>query len=140
MKRIQTLVLAALLCLSVAAMSCAEKSAFTYVHDPRENPEAMADIIENPDAVYGFSPDPDSQRLGTFAQYDWTDPEIVAQEERRAYHEAMDSMTDILYRMRDEGASMEDMARAVSEERNRLRLAANENDPDGLAKVKESNL
>ena len=115
---------------------------FSYVHDPRENPEAMADIIENADAVYGFSPDPESQRLGAYAEYDWTDPGFVAkaQEERRAYHESMDSMTDILYRMRDEGASMEEMARAVSEERNRLRLASYDDDPEGLAAVKESNL
>ena len=119
-----------------------QDSGFTYIHDPRENPEAMADIIENSDAVYGFSPDPDSPRLGSYADYDWTDPEFVAkaQEDRRAYHESMDSMTDILYRMREEGATIEEMARAVSEERNRLRLAAYNDDPDGLAAVKESNL
>ena len=119
-----------------------ETGRFAYAHDPRENPEAMADIIENPDAVYGFSPDPQSQRPGSYAKYDWTDPEFVAtaQEERRAYHEAMDSMTDILYRMREEGASTEEMARAISEERNRLRLASYQDDPEGLATVKESNL
>ena len=115
---------------------------FTYIHNPRENPEAMADIIENPEAVYGFSPDPESKRLGSYASYDWTDPEFVAtaQEERRAYHESMDSMTDILYEMREEGASIEEMARALSEERNRLRLASYDGDPEGLAAVKESNL
>ena len=115
---------------------------FAYTHDPRENPEAMKDIVEDPAAVYGFSPDPESTRLGAFADYDWTDPAFVAraQEERRAYHESMDSMTDILYRMRDEGASIEEMARAVSEERNRLRLAAYDDDPEGLAEVKRSNL
>ena len=32
---------------------------FVYIHDPRTNDEAMADIIENADAVYGFSPDPE---------------------------------------------------------------------------------
>ncbi len=66
-------------------------STFTYIHDPRENPEAMADIVENPDAVYGFAPDPNSKRLGPFAQYDWTDPELVAskQEVRRQYHESI---------------------------------------------------
>ena len=71
-----------------------------------------------------------------------TDPEVVAeaQKERREYHESMDTMTDILYRMRDEGASMEEMARAVSEERNRLRLESYKDDPKGLAEVKESNL
>lgn len=115
---------------------------FTYEHDPRENPAAMEDIVENPDAVYGFSPNPESARLGSFAEYDWTDPEVVAeaQKERREYHESMDTMTDILYRMRDEGASMEEMARAVSEERNRLRLESYKDDPKGLAEVKESNL
>ncbi len=119
-----------------------ERLPFVYEHDPRDNPEAMKDIVENPDAVYGFSPDPESTRLGVYADYDWTDPAFVtkAQNERRAYHESMDSMTDILYRMREEGASIEEMARAVSEERNRLRLASYENDPEGLAQVKRSNL
>jgi beta-N-acetylhexosaminidase len=118
------------------------ESGFRYVHDPRENPEAMKDIVENPDAVYGFSPDPESTRLGSYAQYDWTDQDLVAsaREERIAYHVSLDSMTDLLYQMRDEGASMEEMARAVSAERNRLRLAAYENDPEGLVKVKQSNL
>lgn len=35
---------------------------------------------------------------------------------------------------------MEEMARAVSEERNRLRLMSYEDDPEGLAAVKKSNL
>lgn len=115
---------------------------FTYTHDPRENPEAMADIIENADAVYGFSPDPESQRLGIYAKYDWTDPEYVAkvQEERRDYHESLESMNDILNRMREEGASVEEMARAVSAERNRLRLESYKYNLFGLAAVKISNL
>ena len=115
---------------------------FSYVHDPRTNPEAMKDIVENADAVYGFSPNPESTRLGSFAAFDWTDPAFVAQarEERIAYHESLESLTDILYRMRDEGASIEEMARAVSIERNRLRLASYEDNPEGLAEVKKSNL
>ena len=154
MKRVLTCILVAVICIFVMT-SCvtititeaetdskSTSGVFTYTHDPRENPEAMKDIIENPDAVYGFSPDPESQRLGSFADYDWTDPEFVAQaqEERRVYHESMDSMTDILYEMRAEGASIEEMARAVSEERNRLRLEAYKDDPEGLAAAKESNL
>ena len=123
-------------------LSLAQESAFFYVHDPRVNPEAMKDIVENPKAVYGFSPDPESVRLGTYAQYDWTDPDFVknAKAEHIAYHESLDSMTDILYKMRDEDASTEEMARAVSAERNRLRLAAYADDPDKLAEVKKSNL
>ena len=145
------LVLALILCGGIAAAETEvpegtdpqmEDGVFTYVHDPRENPEAMKDIVENPDAVYGFSPDPESSRLGIYAEYDWTDPEFVAQaqEERRGYHESLESLTDILYRMREEGASIEQMARAVSAERNRLRLASYADDPEGLAEVKASNL
>ena len=120
----------------------AEDGVFAYVHDPRENPEAMADIIENAEAVYGFSPNPESKRLGVYAEYDWTDPELVAkaQEERRAYHASLETMTDILYQMREDGASIEEMARAVSTERNRLRLEACKDDPEALATLKESNL
>ena len=154
MKKVISFLLVLLLCCGIAMAENADGSAgaqaeeqgqedgFQYVHDPRKNPEAMADIVENADAVYGFSPDPESKRLGTYAQYDWTDPAFVAeaQKERRAYHESMDSMTDILYRMRDEGATIEEMARAVSMERNRVRLASYEGDPKGLAEVKESNL
>lgn len=115
---------------------------FKYDHDPRENALAMADIIEDPDAVYGFSPDPQSKRLGSFAQYDWTDPKVVAekQEQRRDYHKSKETMIDILIRMREEGASIEEMARAISEERNHLRLESYKDDPEGLAAVKESNL
>ena len=151
MKKILSLLLALslLLCCGMAAAEDAGDGSdvqaftgFSYMHDPRENPEAMKDIIENPDAVYGFSPDPESTRLGNYADFDWTDPVFVAraQEDRRAYHESLESMTEILYRMREEGASIEEMARAVSTERNRLRLAIYENDPEGLAAAKESNL
>ena len=76
----------------------AESAAFTYEHDPRENPEAMKDIVENPDAVYGFSPSPDSVRLKDYVNaLDWTDPAQVAEAraQRQAYH---DSMSE-LYRM-----------------------------------------
>lgn len=119
-----------------------QKEVFQYIHDPRDNPEAMKDIIEDPEAVYGFSPDPNSTRLGTYAEYDWSDPELVeqAKKDRKAYHDSMESMIDILYKMRDDGASTEEIARAVSNERNRLRLESHKDDPEKLAKVKESNL
>ena len=135
-----SLVLAAALLLSLAGL--AQADGFQYQHDPRKNETAMRDIVENPDAVYGFSPNPESTRLGEYASYDWTDPEWVAnaREERIAYHESLDSMMDILHTMRDEGKSIEEMARAVSAERNRIRLAAYDGDPEGLAKVKKSNL
>ena len=128
---------------SASATSATGKTAsFSYEHDPRLNPEAMKDIVENPDAVYGFSPDPVSTRLGSYADYDWTDPAFVSQAkvERTEYHDSFQSMTDIVDKMSEEGASVEEIARAVSAERNRLRLAAYDNDPAGLAEVKKSNL
>lgn len=127
---------------AATAAEATEPVPFAYVHDPRENPDAMQDIIEDPDAVYGFSPNPESARLGTYADYDWTDAEIVEQgrQDRIAYHESLNSLYDILYKMRDEGKSIEEMARTVSAERNRLRLESYKDDPEGLEKVKQSNL
>lgn len=141
--RITVLILTAAMLLSLC--SCTKLSAdkpFRYAHDPRENPSAMADAVENPKAVYGFSPNPDSSRLGEYAEYDWTDPAFVseARAQREQYHESLESLYSILYKMRDEGKSIEEMARAVSAERNRLRLAAYDGNPEGLEKVKKSNL
>jgi hypothetical protein len=118
------------------------KKPFTYIHDPKDNPGAMADIQVDPNAVYGFSPNPDSSRLGSYAQFDWTDPEYVkkAKKSREAYHESMESMIDLLYKMRADGASIEEIARAASTERNRIRLSTYKDDPAGLAAVKERNL
>ena len=132
-----TLMIALCLCACVST-----SSQFSYVHDPRLNAEAMKDIVENPDAVYGFSPDPQSKRLGSYAQYDWTDPAMVAdaKKQRTEYHESLKTMYDILNKMTAEGASEEQIARTISAERNRLRLASYDNDPQGLAEVKKSNL
>ncbi|MCF0230044.1 MAG: hypothetical protein HUJ76_10190 [Parasporobacterium sp.] len=115
---------------------------FTYVHDPRTNPKAMEDCIENPDAVYGFSPNPESTRLAEYASYDWTDKEFVeeARQNRIKYHEDIASLLDLARKLRDEGKSVEEIARAVSAERNRIRLESYKDDPEGLEKVKKSNL
>ncbi len=111
-------------------------------HDPRNNPEAMKDIIEDPNAVYGFSPSPDSPRLGPYAQYDWSDPRVVGQarKERKTYHASILTMLIIIGRMNTEGASDEEIARAVSGERNQIRIRSYYNDPIGLARLRESNM
>ena len=146
MKKYIVLLLVVLLflcsCSASNSASSSPSEGFHYTHDPRLEPEAMKDILEDPEAVYGFVPDPDSERLGPYAEYDWTDESFVeeAKKERKAYHESLESLTDILYKMREEGASMEEMARAVSTERNRLRLEIYKDDPEGLEKTKKSNL
>lgn len=119
------------------------KEPFHYEHDPMENPEAVKDIVVNPDAVYGYSPNPDSTRLGKYADLlDWTDEEAVAaaRAERDAYLESNRQMYGTFEQMLEDGKSVEEIARTVSEMRNEHRLASYADDPEGLAAVKKSNL
>ncbi len=113
-----------------------------YQHDPRINSSAMADIVVNPDAVYGFSPDPASTRLGEYASYDWTDAAVVeaARQQRIEYLASFENQYKLWEEMNAQGKSVEEIARAVSALRNENRLASYKNDPEGLEKVKKSNL
>lgn len=113
-----------------------------YEHDPRINEKAMADIVVDPNAVYGFSPDPNSTRLGEYALYDWSDPAVVeeAKQSRIKYLADFDEQYELWEKMLAEGKSTEEIARAVSAKRNETRLASYKNDPVGLEKVKKSNL
>ena len=129
----------------VIALFAFTASAFAagyYVHDPMENPKAAADIIVDPDAVYGYAPNPDSVRLGAFAKYDWSDAAFVAQmkQEREAYHESIHELYQMKADMEAQGESVEEIARAISNRRNEMRIEAYEDNPDGLATLKESNL
>ena len=115
--------------------------AFKYVHDPMKDPKAAADIVVNPDAVYGFSPNPASTRLGNFANaIDWTKPEDVAKARaiREAYLERNLNLWKMFSDMKAEGRSTEEIARAVSRQRNINRLA--ELDKEDMALAKASNL
>lgn len=113
-----------------------------YIHDPMDNPKAAADIIVDPDAVYGYAPNPDSTRLGTYASYDWSDEEFVEEmkQQREEYHESVKELYQIKADMEAEGKSVEDIARAVSTRRNEIRMESYKDDPEGLEKLKESNL
>lgn len=113
-----------------------------YAHDPRINARAMEDIVVNPNAIYGFSPDPNSKRLGEYASYDWSDPVVVekAKQDRIKYLADFDEQYDLWNKMRAEGKSTEEIARAVSAKRNELRLASYKDNPEGLEKAKKSNL
>ncbi len=124
-----------------AAVFGDSEAAFRYEHDPRLNAKAMADIIADDSAVYGFSPSPDGS-LAVYAQYDWTDPEAVEsyKASRIEYLEEYSRMYEIPDEMSAKGASTEEKARTVSAKRNELRLDSYKDDPDGLAAVKERNL
>ena len=55
-------------------------------------------------------------------------------------HKNIESMYDMLRDMQAQGRSTEEIARALSTERNRIRLAEYANDPEGLADLKARNL
>ncbi len=115
---------------------------FTYQHNPMLYEKAVKDIVINPDAIYGFSPDPCSDRLGDFASYDWSDPLVVwkGRQERIEYLQQDKVLIDLYAEMKAQGKSVEEIAREISRMRNVLRLQSYDNDPVGLEKVKASNL
>ena len=113
-----------------------------YVHDPMENPKAAADIIVDPNAVYGYSPNPESPRLGVYADEDWSDAAFVEEMRRQRveYHDSVKELYNMKSEMEAEGKSVEDIARAVSTRRSEIRMEAHKDDPVGLEKLKQSNL
>ena len=149
-KRIHSVMIPALL-LSIACMLSAlaptafadGEPAFRYEHDPRLNPKAMADVVADPSAVYGFAPSPDGS-LSSYTSFDWSDTELINGESGRlariAYHESINEMYAMMNAMRIEGKSVEEIARAVSSKRNEIRLAAYAENPEGLAAAKARNL
>lgn len=123
------------------AVSVIAANGFRYKHDPADNPSAMADIVADENAVYGFRPS-ETGSLKGYASADWTDPELVesGRQDRLAYHKSIGEMYEMLSEMKSEGESVETVARTLSNKRNELRLAGYENDPEGLAIVKARNL
>lgn len=124
--------------LSASAVSAAQP----YVHDPMANPSAAKDIVVDVNAVYGYAPSPTSSRLKDYVEYDWSDPVFVAKmrKQREDYHDSMKELYSIIRTMRTAGASVKDIAIMVSVRRNEIRLESYKDDPEGLAKVKKSNL
>lgn len=133
-----TLFIAMLMLVNSVPVFGAEK----YVHNPMENPKAAADIVVNPNAVYGYSPSPYSERLKEYADYDWSDPVFVEEmrKQREEYHDSIKELYGMITAMKTAGADIKDIAIAVSTRRNEIRLESYKNDPVGLAKVKKSNL
>ena len=114
---------------------------FKYVHDPRDNPSAMADIVEDEKAIYGFRPS-ENGSLSMYASGDWSNPVWVesGRKERIDYHNSLESMYQILNQMMEDGEDIETIARTISAKRNELRLEAYKDDPEGLEALKQRNL
>ena len=135
-----------ILVFSFAMFACAkektpERKVFKYEHDPRDNPSAMADIIADDNAIYGFRPS-ETGSLAMYADEDWSDPDMVAKgrQERIEYHASLESLYEILSEMTAQEKTTEEIARAVSTRRNELRLEAYKDDPERLAEIKARNL
>ena len=132
-----------LLALSFAftACDCNANAKFTYQHDPRENPSAMADIVEDENAIYGFRPS-ETGSLAMYADADWSDPQVVekGRQDRIAYHKSLESMYEVLDEMTAQCKSTEEIARTISNMRNQIRLDAYKDDPEGLEALKQRNL
>lgn len=127
---------------AILSLSLSAYAAGYYIHDPMENPKAAADIVVDPNAVYGYAPNPESTRLGVYAEYDWSDEAFVAdmRQQREDYHKSMKELYQLKADMEAQGKSVEEIARAVSTRRNEIRMEAYKDDPEGLEKLKESNL
>lgn len=116
---------------------------FRYKHNPAENPKVLVDAVVNPDAIYGFSPNPASTRLGVYADaIDWTDPDEVAEAKasREEYHEQNAELYRLIEQELSRGSDVETIARAVSRRRNEIRIESYKDNPEGLKILKASNL
>ena len=118
---------------------------FKYKNNPMNNPKAAKDIIENPAAVYGFSPKKGG-RLDDFVDMiDWTDAEQVAsaRAQRKAYHNKMiNNLESKVKGLLDEGYSMDDIAKNMVNERNQNRIDSyiKNGNYEGLEGMYKSNL
>ncbi|GKX28601.1 hypothetical protein SH1V18_10810 [Vallitalea longa] len=116
---------------------------FIYKNNPLDNPKATKDILKNDKAVYGFTPDPNSDSIGGFSDLiDWTDPEQVAgkRAERIKYHQKNDNIFNRIKEMKNQGATTEEIATEAVNMRNQNRLDSYVDNPQGLSAAMEHNI
>lgn len=128
--------------IALLIFSLSARAQSLYIHDPMENPKAAADIIVDPNAVYGYAPNPASTRMGAFADYNWSDEALVAEmrSQREEYHRSVSELYQLKADMEAEGRTVEEIARAISTRRNEIRIQSYKDNPDGLERLKQSNL
>jgi hypothetical protein len=111
-----------------------------------KDPKVAKQIKEDDEAVYGYSPKKD-KGLDKF-DIDFSDSEQVsaARSKRADYlndlENKRESLTKEVERLKNEGMSMEEIARKKVEDRNRDRVASYEErgDNEGLEAMKERNI
>ena len=103
-----------------------ENTKFSYKNNPMDNPKVAKEVEENPEAVYGYSPKPESNLNNL--KVDWTDPEEVAnaQSERIKYHEKLErqreNLRNEIEELSNKGYSVEEIARIKVLQRNEGRI------------------
>ena len=115
---------------------------FVYVHNPLLYDKVLADAIYDENAVFGFKPS-ETGSLKAYASYDWTiETEVLNyKKERIDYVDSNDKLINELENnLKNENKTIEEIARACSSLRNKLRLDAYNDNPEGLAIVKQRNL
>ena len=135
------ILLVLVMALSAIFVACNKKDeGFKYQHSPKDNPSAMADIVEDSSCVYGFRPSA-SGRLYTYADHDFTNPKVVEElrQERIKYHQDLESLYVILDEMLANKKDTETIARAISTKRNEIRLAEAKN-AEEEAQIRQTNL
>lgn len=99
--------------------------------------------MKNDNAIYGFTPDPNSQSIGSFYEsIDWTNPEQVAaaRAKRIDYHKENENIYNRLAEMKSQNACIEEMAKEGVNMRNQNRLHSYVGNPEGLQAAREHNM
>lgn len=123
-----------------------EEAEFRYKNNPLDNPKVLKEVIENPKAVYGYSPKEISS-LNKF-KVDWTNAKEVADVriERIIYHEKLkiekERLSIEMEKLRGKGYSIEEIARIKVEQRNegRINNYLKSGNQKGLEMMKQRNL
>ncbi len=115
---------------------------FTYIHNPSYYSTALVDAEYDEACVYGYKPNSTGSLKG-YAKYDWTSEEAVAtyKQNRIDYINTNDkAINDLAKELKEQGKTIEEIARACSTLRNQIRMDSYKNDPEGLATLKQRNL
>ena len=123
-----------------------ENTKFRYKNNPMDNPKVAKEVEENSDAVYGYSPRKESS-LNKFG-VDWTNQEQVAsaRAKRMEYLKGMEQkkvkLESEVAKLQNEGMSIEEIARKMSEKRNldRMQSYIDSSNSEGLVAMKERNI
>ncbi len=118
------------------------KTKFLYIHNPEYSPETLADAVYDEAAYFGYKPS-ETGSLKQYTSYDWTNEDDVLsykQERIKYITENDEKLKELEKKLRAEGKSVEEIAKACSNLRNQIRLDQYKDDPEGLAKLKARNL